>query len=100
MVTLTHTHPYAQPSHAHSTWHQPSHPASHLQAINLRGNRLTGTIGPELFTMLPLSELDLGDNMLTGTIPGALGFLPTLTSVLLDGNDLEGGTTHYAMQWE
>lgn len=71
-----------------------------LQEIELRSNRLIGSIPPELGTMPILRELELDGNQFTGRIPDSfLNLNETLTSVLVNDNDLEGdlfalGGTH------
>ncbi len=56
----------------------------------LDGNRLTGTIPPELGALSKLLTLNLADNELTGHIPAELGSLSLLTTMDLDHNLLSG----------
>ena len=61
---------------------------THLEWLNLSGNRLTGQI-PVGLGDLPLLSLNLSGNRLTGQIPAGLGS-PLLTSLNLSNNQLTG----------
>ncbi|MDE0081131.1 MAG: Ig-like domain-containing protein [Gammaproteobacteria bacterium] len=58
--------------------------------LDLRLNKLTGTIPPELGRLTELRYLGLSQNELTGTIPRELGSLTNLGQLSLDENYLSG----------
>ena len=58
--------------------------------LNLRRNRLTGPIPPELSNLTSLRELTLSDSGLTGPIPPELGELMSLRALRLHDNALTG----------
>ncbi|MCH8961562.1 MAG: RsmD family RNA methyltransferase [Bacteroidetes bacterium] len=58
--------------------------------LDLRSNRLTGSIPPELGNLANLEILFLNNNDLTGSIPVELGNLTNLSFLLLEANDLTG----------
>ncbi len=62
---------------------------SHLRVLNLSENRLTGPIPPELGQLSNLQRLDLSVNALTGPIPPELGRLSNLRVLDLGRNNLE-----------
>ena len=63
---------------------------SELQTLALYGNELTGTLPPGLGS-LPLTDVDLRDNLLTGSIPSELeNLLPGLHRLNLGGNAWTG----------
>ena len=61
-----------------------------LERLGLYENNLTGRIPPELGTLINLEELKLDNNNLTGPIPAELGALTNLENLHLHGNDLTG----------
>ena len=61
-----------------------------LERLRLYENNLTGRIPPELGTLINLEELKLDNNNLTGPIPAELGALTNLENLHLHGNDLTG----------
>ena len=63
---------------------------THLEALYLAYNQLTGTIPAELGDMTRLTHLGLLNNQLTGTIPGELANLTKLRQLSLQHNQLTG----------
>lgn len=61
-----------------------------LTSLSLRSNRLTGSIPPQLGNLTNLRELDFNSNELTGAIPAELGQLARLERLSLTGNALGG----------
>ena len=61
-----------------------------LERLRLYENNLTGRIPPELGTLINLKELKLDNNNLTGPIPSELGSLTNLENLYLYGNNLTG----------
>ena len=61
-----------------------------LASLQLRGNRLTGSIPPALGNASDLARLDLSMNSLTGSIPPELGNATDLAEIRLSANKLEG----------
>ncbi len=61
-----------------------------LDFLNLGSNRLTGPIPPGLGRLSRLVELFLNDNQLTGPIPAELGRLSSLETLVLSFNELSG----------
>jgi len=68
-----------------------------VTALNLSGNRLSGTIPPSLGNLSNLTRLHLGwgpetqtGNKLSGSIPAELGNLSNLTELILHANQLSG----------
>ncbi|KAI9324060.1 hypothetical protein DFJ73DRAFT_768629 [Zopfochytrium polystomum] len=57
----------------------------------IRYNRLTGAIPPELGSLTSLQFFDASQNELTGSIPPELGLLTNLTEMWLNDNQLAGG---------
>ncbi|XP_062197723.1 leucine-rich repeat receptor-like protein kinase PXC1 [Phragmites australis] len=71
----------------------PLDPLSHLgelRALDLRGNRLNGTLDKLLLGVPNLVLLDLSHNDLSGAIPAAIKRLPRLIRVDLADNSLRG----------
>ena len=62
----------------------------HLERLVLSHNKLTGIIPPELGALSRLQHLDLGFNQLTGRIPHQLGSLASLQELWLHINQLTG----------
>ena len=54
------------------------------------GNRLSGTIPPELGNLVNLRRLNLRYNKLSGRIPSDLGNLTNLAYLRINGNQLTG----------
>ena len=61
-----------------------------LQILWLRGNELSGRIPPELGDLDSLEQLDLSENQLTGPIPPELGSLIKLQYLFIYDNSLAG----------
>lgn len=61
-----------------------------INAINLPGIGLTGSIPSSLADLSALISLDLGFNRIGGTIPRTLGSLTHLTGLKLNNNSLHG----------
>jgi hypothetical protein len=62
-----------------------------LERLFVRGNRISGTIAPELLGNLPeMVELNLGGNMLSGSLPETVGRMAKLQKLVLWENLLEG----------
>ena len=61
-----------------------------LEELDLRNNQLTGSIPPEIGALENLEELLLYDNQLTGTIPPEIGTLENLERLSLSRNRLTG----------
>jgi len=61
-----------------------------LKEIDLDNNHLTGTIPEEMFKLANLRVLDLNDNYLSGTISSRIGELMRLEFVQLHNNDFTG----------
>ncbi|KAG9447280.1 hypothetical protein H6P81_013408 [Aristolochia fimbriata] len=61
-----------------------------LESVLLGGNNFTGEIPPKLGELPSLVVLDLSKNDLTGNIPGSLASASLLKIVLLDHNKLSG----------
>ena len=61
-----------------------------VQSLSLDGNRLDGSLPPELGTLANLTRLNLSVNSLEGAIPPELGNLNNLEWLLLDGNFFTG----------
>ena len=62
-----------------------------VTALDLSGNRLTGSIPTQLGGLTALTALDLSGNMLSGNLPAGLRDLPpTLATLRLAGNTFTG----------
>ena len=61
-----------------------------IQRLDLRANRLSGSIPKEIQKLAKLQQLILTLNLLTGDIPAELGNLVNLTQLSLDHNQLTG----------
>ena len=66
--------------------------ATRLERLNLRGNRLRGSIPPELGMLRSLTHLDLSGNELDGPVPVALVTASTLEHMDISGNSLDWST--------
>lgn len=62
----------------------------HLQAINLRRNRLIGSLPAAVGNLRDLKYLELGGNRLTGSLPTELGLLKSLTYLDISENEIQG----------
>ena len=62
----------------------------HLERLLLHGNALRGEILPELSDLINLTSLSLSENQLHGTIPPELDNLTNLAGLYLDSNQLSG----------
>ena len=72
-------------------WHRvDTDDEGHVTVLDLRRNRLSGSIPPELGGLSNIEELDLAENKLTGAIPTQMGGLDRLTSLWLGENMLTG----------
>ena len=72
-------------------WHGVTTDASgRLTRLELRENRLSGRVSPELGSLGNLRLLDLSHNRLSGPIPAELGHLGNLRALYLHGNRLSG----------
>ena len=58
--------------------------------LKLDGNRLSGTIPPDLGRLADLTSLDLSHNDLSGQIPSEIGSLANLNVLTLGNNQLDG----------
>ncbi|KAF8392853.1 hypothetical protein HHK36_021092 [Tetracentron sinense] len=63
---------------------------TYTEKLYLHGNKLTGSITPELRNMTKLHYLELNDNQLSGHIPPELGKLTDLFDLNFANNNLEG----------
>ncbi len=63
---------------------------SRLRELRLRDNQLNGEIPPELGNLFNLEVLSLARNRLSGAIPPGLGNLALLTALRIWGNELNG----------
>ena len=74
-----------------SQWHGVSADSSgRVVRIDLRENKLSGPIPPELGGLDSLRTLHLANNQLSGSIPAELGGLDSLQRLRLSGNQLSG----------
>ncbi|MFS8015904.1 putative non-specific serine/threonine protein kinase [Helianthus anomalus] len=64
--------------------------STQLQEISLLGNRLTGSIPPELGNITTLIKLDFEANRFSGPLPSELGRLTNLSTLMLSSNMLTG----------
>ena len=65
------------------TWHGVGADTLGIFWLRLSGNRLTGTIPPEVGLLETLEFLELDNNRVTGSIPPELGNLEDLTELIL-----------------
>jgi len=72
------------------SWYGVSCSGGHISRLNLRSNKLTGSIPTELGNLTQLTRLNLSANKLTGSIPTELGNLTQLTKIYLYNNQLCG----------
>jgi hypothetical protein len=72
------------------TWAGVTCEGDRVTALALAGNRLEGTLPPELGLASYLTRLDLSGNRLQGAIPAELGNLRSLTALNLSENQLAG----------
>lgn len=63
---------------------------AYLTTLSFWNNQLSGSIPSQLGNLIALTTLDLGSNLLTGTIPSQLGLLTALQFLYLDNNKLTG----------
>ena len=63
---------------------------THLEVIDVGGNRLNGTIPTIYGTLSNLRELNIVDNTVSGTIPTEVMQLTLLESLMLSQNALRG----------
>ena len=68
----------------------PAFNSPNLTFIDLKNNRLTGTIPESIFDSGDLRVLYLSNNVLSGTIPASYSKPPKLTDLWLNENDLTG----------
>eukprot|EP01079_Euglenida_sp_SAG-EU17-18_P001129 gene1129-2658_t len=61
-----------------------------LTSFSISKNHITGTIPESITHLLDIGVIDLSENQLTGTLPAALGVLPSLYSLDVHQNMLEG----------
>ncbi|KAL6179880.1 hypothetical protein ACLB2K_046551 [Fragaria x ananassa] len=59
-----------------------------LKALQIAGNKFTGSIPAEIGNATQIHELDLSSNGLVGTIPEELGGITSMVKLMLDGNKL------------
>ncbi|KAG6643054.1 MDIS1-interacting receptor like kinase 2-like [Carya illinoinensis] len=63
---------------------------TNLKYLDLRRNKISGSIPPEIGMLNNLTSLSLGSNMLVGPIPTTLGHLTNLESLDLSQNKING----------
>ena len=63
---------------------------ANLTVLSLSDNRLTGSLPPELGNLSKLQYLSLSDNRLSGSVPPELGNLGALRELFLYNNQLRG----------
>jgi len=72
-------------------------------SLDFKNNRLTGTIPLELSHLTKIEWIDLSQNQLMGEIPAELGgdvHEPTLKTLILRWNRLEGSVPHFIQHLE
>ncbi len=69
-------------------WFGVSCSGGHVIGLQLPGNRLNGSIPPEIGLLKNLQELDLSDNSIIGPIPSEIGLMPYLQFLHLANNQL------------
>ncbi|KAK9178081.1 hypothetical protein WN943_027271 [Citrus x changshan-huyou] len=62
----------------------------HLAYLDLRDNKLFGTIPPQISNLTNLSILYLGGNQFSGNIPPEVGLMSHLKILYIDSNQLDG----------
>lgn len=72
------------------SWYGVTCSAGHATRLGLQGNQLSGSIPPQLGSLVSLQYLALYSNQLTGSIPPQLGSLTDLQSLSLEANQLTG----------
>ncbi len=72
------------------TWHHVHCYEGHVRNLILQGNRMSGSIPPELGNLAELTRLFLNSNQLSGNIPPELGNLSNLRELWLFTNQLSG----------
>ncbi|KAG8374324.1 hypothetical protein BUALT_Bualt11G0119800 [Buddleja alternifolia] len=74
------------------------HLSKKLTSINLRNNRLTGSLSSTHFKgLLNLESIDLGYNLLGGSIPESLFDLPSLQFLRLSNNQFRGRVNEFSI---
>ncbi|KAG6643055.1 hypothetical protein CIPAW_09G183400, partial [Carya illinoinensis] len=63
---------------------------TNLEYVFLDGNKINGSIPPEIGMLKNLTFLSLSSNMLVGPIPSTIGHLTNLRSLYLDRNKING----------
>ncbi|KAM3212286.1 hypothetical protein ACQJBY_065394 [Aegilops geniculata] len=59
-------------------------------SMELQGNKLTGTVPPEVSNLVHLESLDVSDNRITGLVPASLAQCGSLQYLSMEGNLLQG----------
>ena len=78
------------PKSAICTWQGIICLSNAVSAIQIEGQKISGTIPTSLAFLTGLQLLDMNNNALTGTIPTQLGLLSAITGMYLYGNQLTG----------
>lgn len=61
-----------------------------LRYLFLSGNKFSGSIPEELYTLPKIENIDLSDNKYSIEIPKKLGMIPSLKALNLQGNEFKG----------